>query len=231
MTRISMEMGNQQGLERQVRVFRALAHPVRLSVVRRLLEAGEICACDLAELFPHDRTTVSKHLAVLREAGVVRIRRDGVRVLYSVRLGCLESLLSCMETLPEIPEDGEENGDLEREPGLEKVTQTKREVDMKELKIQILGPGCAKCHKLEGNAVAAAEALGLSCEVEHVRELDRILDFGVMTTPGLVLDGKVVSAGKVATVEEIKKLLQKTLELEHRERTRELEEGTDSGDR
>ncbi len=197
-------MGDKEGLSGQVAVFRALAHPVRLAAVRRLLE-GETCACDLADLCPHDRTTVSKHLAVLREAGVVRARREGIRVLYSLRLTCLGPLLSCMEALP--PALGEEEPD-EGARKSEPIDGDEGEVT-EAMKIQVLGSGCAKCRKLEENAVAAAEELGLAYEMEHVRELDRILEFGVMTTPGLVLDGRVVSAGKVATVEEIKKLLQK----------------------
>jgi small redox-active disulfide protein 2 len=74
-------------------------------------------------------------------------------------------------------------------------------------KIQILGTGCAKCKKLAENAKLAAESLGLEYEMEKVTDLNEIMSFGVMTTPGLVIDGKVVAAGKLPSPAEIEKLL------------------------
>lgn len=74
-------------------------------------------------------------------------------------------------------------------------------------KIQILGTGCAKCQKLAAVAEAAAKALGVPYELEKVTALDRIAGFGVMFTPALVVDGQVQIAGKVPSVEDVKKLL------------------------
>ena len=74
-------------------------------------------------------------------------------------------------------------------------------------KIQILGTGCAKCQKLTAVADEAAKALCLTYEIEKVTEIDRIMGFGVMFTPALVVDGVVKSAGRVPTVDEMKKLL------------------------
>ena len=74
-------------------------------------------------------------------------------------------------------------------------------------KIQILGTGCAKCQKLTAVADEAAKALSLTYEIEKVTEIDRIMGFGVMFTPALVVDGVVKSAGRVPTVDEMKKLL------------------------
>ena len=76
------------------------------------------------------------------------------------------------------------------------------------MKIEVLGMGCAKCAKLEENARAAVAALGLEATVEHVKDMDRILDYGVLITPGLVVDGKVVASGKVPSREDIQKLIQ-----------------------
>jgi len=75
------------------------------------------------------------------------------------------------------------------------------------MKIQILGTGCAKCQKLADTAKQAAEELKLSFEMEKVTKLDEIMKFGVMITPALVVDGTVKVAGKVPSVEEIKKFL------------------------
>jgi small redox-active disulfide protein 2 len=74
-------------------------------------------------------------------------------------------------------------------------------------KIQILGTGCAKCQKLAAVADEAARGLDLTYEIEKVTEIDRIMGFGVMFTPALVVDGVVKVAGKVPTLEETKKLL------------------------
>jgi small redox-active disulfide protein 2 len=74
-------------------------------------------------------------------------------------------------------------------------------------KIQILGTGCPKCRKLTETAEAAAKALGIAYEIEKVTEVDRIMGFGVMFTPALVVDGVVKVAGKVPSIEDVKKLL------------------------
>ena len=75
------------------------------------------------------------------------------------------------------------------------------------MKLQILGKGCAKCVALGEHAEAAARALGLNYELEKVTDMNAIIDAGVMTTPALAVDGTVKSAGRVLSVEEIKKLL------------------------
>ena len=75
--------------------------------------------------------------------------------------------------------------------------------------IQILGMGCAKCHKLEENARQAAQELNLEFQIEKVKDLQKIMTFGVMVTPALVVDGVVKVAGKVPGIEDIKKLLAK----------------------
>lgn len=74
-------------------------------------------------------------------------------------------------------------------------------------KIQILGTGCPKCKTLFANAEAAIRALGIEAELEKVEKITEIMKFGVMTTPALVVDGTVKSAGKVLSSEDIKKHL------------------------
>jgi small redox-active disulfide protein 2 len=73
--------------------------------------------------------------------------------------------------------------------------------------IQILGTGCPKCKKLTEMAEAAAKELGLDYEIEKVTDINEIMKFGVMMTPGLVVDGDVKVAGKVPSVDEVKKML------------------------
>jgi len=74
-------------------------------------------------------------------------------------------------------------------------------------KVQILGTGCAKCNKLADNARAAAQSVGQEIELEKVSDLNEITKFGVLSTPGLAIDGKVVSQGKLLKPEQIAKLL------------------------
>ena len=74
-------------------------------------------------------------------------------------------------------------------------------------KLQILGTGCPKCKKLVENAEAAAKALGIEYAIEKVTDIGEIMKFGVMMTPALVIDGKVVAAGKVPDVDAITKML------------------------
>ena len=75
------------------------------------------------------------------------------------------------------------------------------------MNIKILGGGCTNCKKLEENTVLALKELNLAANIEEVKDIDQIIDFGVMKTPALVIDGKVKSSGRVLGVEEIKKFL------------------------
>lgn len=75
--------------------------------------------------------------------------------------------------------------------------------------VKVLGSGCAKCNELEANVKTALEQLGMDTVIEHVTDFNVIAAYGVMTTPALVVDGKVVSYGKVLKVEEAIKLLEK----------------------
>jgi small redox-active disulfide protein 2 len=75
------------------------------------------------------------------------------------------------------------------------------------IKIQILGTGCPKCKQLAINAEAAAKAIGIEYTLEKVTDINAIMDFGVMITPALAVDGVVKVAGKVLAPEAIQPLL------------------------
>lgn len=77
------------------------------------------------------------------------------------------------------------------------------------MEIKILGTGCKKCSDLESNAKEAAKLLGMEAQFEKVQDLSDIMSYGVMKTPALVIDGNVEVMGKLATVEEIKSILEK----------------------
>ena len=75
------------------------------------------------------------------------------------------------------------------------------------MKIQILGTGCARCKTLTANAEKAVQELGLQTQVEKVTEIRDIMKFQILMTPGLAINGKVKSAGRVPTPEEIRQML------------------------
>lgn len=89
----------------------------------------------------------------------------------------------------------------------EKTVQTESAKASAEIKV--LGSGCAKCHALEDAVKEALEELGMDTTVDHVTDFAQIASYGVMSTPALVIDGKVVSYGKVLKKEEAKALIQK----------------------
>jgi small redox-active disulfide protein 2 len=74
-------------------------------------------------------------------------------------------------------------------------------------KIHILGTGCAKCKLLAEHAEAAAKNRGIPYDLEKITEINKIMSFGVMMTPALVIDGEIKAVGKVPSVDEIEKML------------------------
>ncbi|DAB41191.1 MAG TPA: thioredoxin family protein [Sulfurovum sp. UBA12169] len=76
------------------------------------------------------------------------------------------------------------------------------------MKIEILGTGCSKCKALEEAAKQAAAQSGKFVQIEKIEDIQKIMEYGVMSTPGLVIDGKVVSTGKLLSIDEIKKIIQ-----------------------
>ena len=81
------------------------------------------------------------------------------------------------------------------------------------MKVEILGPGCKRCEALYDNTVAAVSDIdsSVNIEVEKVKDVNYIAKMGVFMTPGLVVDGKVTSVGKVLSVEEIKEKLKENM--------------------
>jgi len=75
------------------------------------------------------------------------------------------------------------------------------------MKIEILGTGCVKCHKLDELVRATVKESGVDAEVSKVEDIKKIMGYGVMTTPALVIDGKVKVAGRIPTVSEIKQFI------------------------
>jgi small redox-active disulfide protein 2 len=77
------------------------------------------------------------------------------------------------------------------------------------MEIKILGPGCAKCHQVEKIVKEAVAEMGAAADIEHVTDFKRIAEYGVFSTPSVVVDGEVKSVGKIPKKDEIKAWLKK----------------------
>ena len=77
------------------------------------------------------------------------------------------------------------------------------------MNIQIVGPGCLNCRNTERNVVNACAELDFAADISHVTNIAGILDLGVLRTPAVVIDGEVVTSGRVPTVSELKKILER----------------------
>jgi small redox-active disulfide protein 2 len=77
----------------------------------------------------------------------------------------------------------------------------------KKMNIKILGPGCARCHELDKRTREVVNELGLDADVEYVKDLNEIIKYGILITPGLVVNGEVVCSGHVPSKNEITRLL------------------------
>ena len=75
------------------------------------------------------------------------------------------------------------------------------------MKLQVLGTGCAKCKVLYQNAQEAVSSLGLDAEVEKVEDIQQIMSYNILMTPGLVIDGYVKVAGRLPKLDEVKRLI------------------------
>lgn len=75
--------------------------------------------------------------------------------------------------------------------------------------IKILGPGCAKCHKLDQLVREVVDEMGISAKIEYIQDMGKIMDYPILTTPGLVINEEVVCAGKVPARQEIAEMLSK----------------------
>ena len=84
--------------EARARVIKALAHPTRLFLVDEL-SRGERCVCKLTEMVGADMSTVSKHLAVLKAAGIAADEKRGSQVFYAIRCPCVLKFFECVETV------------------------------------------------------------------------------------------------------------------------------------
>lgn len=85
-------------LKKQARIIKAMGHPSRLAMLHALA-GGEKCVCDLRDLVGADMSTVSKHLSLMKRAGLVEDRKQGLRVHYRLRVPCILDFMGCVEAV------------------------------------------------------------------------------------------------------------------------------------
>jgi small redox-active disulfide protein 2 len=79
------------------------------------------------------------------------------------------------------------------------------------MKIKVLGPGCARCHQLEQTTREVVKELGIDAEIEDVKDVKKIMEYPILTTPGLVIDDKLVCSGRVPSKSEVITFITKAL--------------------
>lgn len=91
-----MDADTKKFYELKAEIIQAAAHPIRLAIIEFLAD-GEQCVCDIADFVDGQRSNVSRHLSVMLKAGVVESRKDGLKVIYSLKTPCIVKFLGCVE--------------------------------------------------------------------------------------------------------------------------------------
>ncbi len=91
-----MDENQKERLKLKAEVFKAMGHPLRLGIIE-FLQEGEMCVCDIVDHVGTEISNVSKHLSVLKKAGILADRRDGLKIMYSLTMPCAIDFARCVE--------------------------------------------------------------------------------------------------------------------------------------
>jgi DNA-binding transcriptional ArsR family regulator len=94
-----MDVKTQAKYEARAKIIKAMAHPTRLFIVDELGRSGERCVYELTRMIGVDMSTVSRHLAMLKNAGIVEDEKRGAQVYYSLRVKCVLNFFECVESV------------------------------------------------------------------------------------------------------------------------------------
>jgi DNA-binding transcriptional ArsR family regulator len=94
-----MDSKSQTRYEARAKIVKAMAHPSRLLILDELARRGERCVCELTDLVGADISTVSKHLSILKRAGLVEIEKRGTQIWYRLRCKCITDFFRCVESV------------------------------------------------------------------------------------------------------------------------------------
>ncbi len=93
-----MDTATRKLYERKAEVISAAGHPIRLAIIE-FLKDGEQCVCDIAEHVASERSNVSRHLSVLLKVGIVEHRKNGLKMLYSLKTPCVLNFMECVTSV------------------------------------------------------------------------------------------------------------------------------------
>jgi ArsR family transcriptional regulator len=93
-----MTEGEKRRSEARAKILKALAHPSRIFIVEKIKDTPH-CVCELAEIIGIDQSTTSKHLSVLKNAGIIESKKRGTTVYYSLRCSCILDFIGCIENV------------------------------------------------------------------------------------------------------------------------------------
>ena len=94
-----MDSRTQAKYEARAKIIKAMSHPTRLFIVDELARSGERCVCELTEMIGVDMSTVSRHLAMLKNAGIIADEKRGAQVYYNLRVRCVLDFFECVESV------------------------------------------------------------------------------------------------------------------------------------
>lgn len=178
-------------------IFKALGDENRIRILQ-FLQGEEKCACKLLEELNISQPTLSHHMKILCDSGIVSSRRQGKWMHYTISP---EGSARARQLLQELTLPKQPQAIAKPAAGNQRVSW-----------VRVFSCGCGNCRAMLETARRAVSNLGLDLEVEYVTDLDTILDKGVMRMPALVLNDRVVSAGKLLDTAEIEEMLTRTEE-------------------
>jgi DNA-binding transcriptional ArsR family regulator len=94
-----MDAKTQAKYEARAKIIKAMAHPTRLFIIDELARSGKRCVCELTEMVGVDMSTMSRHLAMLRNAGIIDDEKRGAAVYYTLRVECVLGFVECVESV------------------------------------------------------------------------------------------------------------------------------------
>lgn len=193
--------------EQDARRFKAFSDPIRLRILALLLRGGETCSCVLQESLPIGQSTLSHHMKILCDAGILIGRKDGKWVRYSFSEEGIETAFRLLGAYTHRTDEG---GNAMALNFLKKRNLSPDSSPANpHAPLLILGTGCDACDALKAETRKAVAQLGLDWEIAHITDLAEIVSYGVMTAPALVIHGKVVAAGRYLKAADVVALIEK----------------------
>jgi ArsR family transcriptional regulator, lead/cadmium/zinc/bismuth-responsive transcriptional repressor len=167
--------------KQNLRLLKALSEETRYRIIEVLLK-GEVCACKIPALIGRTQSNTSMHLSKLVELGIVQFRKVGKTSPYSIKDEMVYDIFKIFGY---------------------GINKKQKQGGQKTMKIELLETGCSTCIGLEDNVREALQKTGKRAEIIIINEFNDIIKKGVMSTPAIIIDGKIKSSGEVVDVKKI----------------------------